>query len=68
MRLAEGRHAFQVTRYDELLDSQLRDVRRTAMLLVVVGMFGAALVFYLVGGRRSCAATASRCGVRAATG
>ncbi len=51
VRLADGRHAFQVTRNHELLDGQLRDVRRTAMLLVVVGMFGAALVFYLVGGR-----------------
>jgi GGDEF domain-containing protein len=51
VRLADGRHAFEVTRNHELLDSQLRDVRRTAMLLVVVGMFGAALVFYLVGGR-----------------
>jgi diguanylate cyclase (GGDEF)-like protein len=51
MRLDDGRHAFEVTRDHTLLDEQLRDVRRTAMLLVVVGMFGAALVFYLVGGR-----------------
>src|SRR4051794_19900323 len=39
VRLADGRHAFEVTRNHELLDGQLRDVRRTAMLLVVVGMF-----------------------------
>jgi diguanylate cyclase (GGDEF)-like protein len=51
MRLDDGRHAFAVTRDHTLLDEQLRDVRRTAMLLVVVGMLGAALVFYLVGGR-----------------
>jgi hypothetical protein len=68
VQLADGRHAFEVTRDHELLDSQLRDVRRTAMLLVVVGMLGAALVFYLVGGARSFAATASRCAARAATG
>jgi diguanylate cyclase (GGDEF)-like protein len=51
VQLADGRHAFEVTRDHELLDRQLRDVRRTAMLLVVVGLFGAAIVFYLVGGR-----------------
>ena len=51
VRLAEGRHAFEVTRDHGLLDSQLRAVRRTAMLLVVVGLLGAALVFYVVGGR-----------------
>jgi diguanylate cyclase (GGDEF)-like protein len=51
VQLADGRHAFEVTRDHELLDSQLRDVRRTAMLLVVVGMLGAAVVFYFVGGR-----------------
>jgi diguanylate cyclase (GGDEF)-like protein len=49
--LADGRHAFEVARDHELLDSQLGDVRRTAMLLVIAGLFGAALVFYLVGGR-----------------
>jgi diguanylate cyclase (GGDEF)-like protein len=49
--LGDGRHAFEVTRGHELLDTQLRDVRRTAMLLVVVGLLGASLVFYLVGGR-----------------
>jgi diguanylate cyclase (GGDEF)-like protein len=51
VRLADGHHAFEVTRDHELLDSQLRAVRRTAMLLVVVGLLGAALVFYVVGGR-----------------
>src|SRR3954465_3222088 len=51
VQLADGRHPFEGTRDPELLDSQLRDVRRTAMLLVVVGLFGAAIVFYLVGGR-----------------
>src|SRR4051812_21386336 len=51
VQLADGRHAFEVTRDHELLDSQLRDVRRTVMLLVVAGLLGAALVFYLVGGR-----------------
>jgi diguanylate cyclase (GGDEF)-like protein len=51
VQLADGLHAFEVTRDHELLDSQLGDVRRTAMLLVVAGMLGAALVFYLVGGR-----------------
>jgi diguanylate cyclase (GGDEF)-like protein len=49
--LAGQRHAFEVTRNHELLDGQLGDVRHTAILLVVVGLFGAALVFYLVGGR-----------------
>src|SRR3954468_20010519 len=51
VRLDDGRFAFEVTRDHELLDEQLCDVRRTAMLLVVVGLLGAALVFYLVGGR-----------------
>src|SRR3954464_6153914 len=51
VQLDDGRYAFGVTRDHELLDEQLRDVRRTAMLLVVVGLFGAAIVFYLVGGR-----------------
>jgi diguanylate cyclase (GGDEF)-like protein len=51
VELADGRHAFEVTRDHELLDTQLRDVRRTAILLVIVGMIGAAIVFYLVGGR-----------------
>src|SRR4051812_26297734 len=49
--LAGRRHAFEVTRNHELLDGQLGDVRHTAILLVVVGIFGAAIVFYLVGGR-----------------
>jgi diguanylate cyclase (GGDEF)-like protein len=51
VRLADGRHAFQVVRNHELLDGQLRDLRRTVLLLVVVGLVGAAIVFYLVGGR-----------------
>src|SRR4051794_24200408 len=51
LELSDGRHAFAVIRNHELLDTQLRDVRRTAILLVVAGMIGAALVFYLVGGR-----------------
>src|SRR3954468_12924329 len=51
LALGDGRHAFEVTRDHALLDEQLRDVRRAVMLLVVVGLFGAALVFYLVGGR-----------------
>src|SRR3954452_3721885 len=51
VRLDDGRFAFEVTRDHALLDQQLRDVRRTAMLLVVVGLLGAAIVFYLVGGR-----------------
>src|SRR3954447_7681849 len=51
VQLDDGRYAFEVTRDHELLDEQLRDVRRTAMLLVVVGLLGAAIVFYLVGGR-----------------
>src|SRR3954470_10264740 len=51
VRLGDGRHAFQVVRNHELLDSQLRDLRRTVLLLVVVGLLGAAIVFYLVGGR-----------------
>src|SRR3954468_5234131 len=50
-QLDDGRYAFEVTRDHALLDEQLRDVRRTAMLLVVVGLLGAAIVFYLVGGR-----------------
>src|SRR3954447_22169942 len=48
VQLDDGRYAFEVTRDHELLDEQLRDVRRTAMLLVVVGPLGAAIVFYLV--------------------
>jgi diguanylate cyclase (GGDEF)-like protein len=51
VQLADGRHAFEVTRDHTLLDEQLRDVRHTAILVVVVGLLGAALVFYLVGGR-----------------
>src|SRR4051812_49610667 len=51
VQLDDGRYAFEVTRDHELLDEQLCDVRRTAMLLVVVGLLGAAIVFYLVGGR-----------------
>src|SRR4051812_15477198 len=51
VRLEDGRHAFAVTRDHQLLDEQLADVRRTAILLVVVGLLGAAIVFYLVGGR-----------------
>jgi diguanylate cyclase (GGDEF)-like protein len=51
MQLDRGRYAFEVTRDHELLDEQLRDIRRTAALLVVVGLLGAAIVFYLVGGR-----------------
>jgi diguanylate cyclase (GGDEF)-like protein len=51
VRLSDGRYAFQVVRNHELLDGQLRDLRRTVLLLVVVGMLGAAIVFYLVGGR-----------------
>jgi len=49
--LADGRHAFEVTRDHSLLDRQLHDVRRTVMLLVVAALFAAALVFWLVGGR-----------------
>ena len=51
VELADGRHAFEVTRDHSLLDSQLHDVRRTVMLLVAAALFGAALVFWLVGGR-----------------
>src|SRR3954451_403914 len=51
MQLDDGRYAFEVTRDHVLLDEQLRDVRRTAVLLVVVGLLGAAIVFYIVGGR-----------------
>src|SRR4051794_36186572 len=51
VQLGDGRHAFEVTRDHTLLDEQMRDVRGTAMLLVVVGLLGASLVFYLVGGR-----------------
>ena len=49
--LTDGRHAFEVTRDHSLLDSQRRAVRRTSALLVLAGVLGAALVFYLVGGR-----------------
>jgi len=51
VELRDGRHAFEVTRDHALLDDQLRDVRRAVMLLVVVGLLGATLVFYVVGGR-----------------
>jgi diguanylate cyclase (GGDEF)-like protein len=51
VRLADGRHAFAVTRDHALLDLQLRDVRRAAILLVIGAVLAAALVFYLVGGR-----------------
>ena len=51
VQLRDGRHAFEVTRDHTLLDEQLRDVRHTAILVVVGGLLGAALVFYLVGGR-----------------
>ena len=37
--LSDGRHAFEVTRDHSLLDSQLHDVRRTVMLLVVAALF-----------------------------
>lgn len=45
VQLADGRHAFEVVRDHEMLDSQLRDVRHTAILLLVVGVLVAALVF-----------------------
>jgi diguanylate cyclase (GGDEF)-like protein len=51
VQLDDGRHAFAVTRDRTLLDEQLRDARHTAIVLVAIGMLGAALVFYLVGGR-----------------
>ena len=51
MPVGGGRHAFEVTRDHSLLDSQLHDVRRTVMLLVVAALFGGARVFWLVGGR-----------------
>jgi diguanylate cyclase (GGDEF)-like protein len=51
VRFDGARHAFEVTRDHALLDEQLRDVRRTGMLLVVIGLLGAGIVFYLVGGR-----------------
>jgi diguanylate cyclase (GGDEF)-like protein len=49
--LADGRHAFEVTRDHSLLDSQRGAVRRTSAMLVLAAVLGAALVFYLVGGR-----------------
>jgi diguanylate cyclase (GGDEF)-like protein len=49
--LSDGRHAFEVTRDHTLLDTQVRAVRRTTLVLLAVGLLGAALVFYLVGGR-----------------
>jgi diguanylate cyclase (GGDEF)-like protein len=49
--LDTGRLAFDVSRDHRPLDEQLRDIRRAVMLLVVVGLLGAALVFWLVGGR-----------------
>jgi diguanylate cyclase (GGDEF)-like protein len=49
--LHDGRHAFAVTRDHGLLDTQLRDVRHTVMIIVVVALIVGAVVFWLVGGR-----------------
>jgi diguanylate cyclase (GGDEF)-like protein len=51
VQLSDGVHAFEVTRNHELLDQQMRDIRGTVVELVIAALLGAALVFWLVGGR-----------------
>jgi diguanylate cyclase (GGDEF)-like protein len=49
--LPDGRHALEVSYDHVVLDADLRQVRRTMLLIGLVALFGGTAVFYLVGGR-----------------
>jgi diguanylate cyclase (GGDEF)-like protein len=52
LRLADGTHAFEITRDDAYLDAQLDSVRRAIAVAGLFGLIAAAAAFWPLGGRR----------------
>jgi diguanylate cyclase (GGDEF)-like protein len=49
--LPQGRFAYEISYSNAYFDSQLSDIRRTLLIIVVLGTLLSTLIFYLLGGR-----------------